>query len=78
MKKILFVANIHKHFLAFHLPYMQWFKNQGYKVHVVAGGDADVVVPIADKQFTLPIERSPFKVSNIRACSKLSSIIKRE
>lgn len=78
MKKILFVANIHKHFLAFHLPYIRWFKGQGYKVHVVAGGDAAVIVPDVDEQFTLPIERSPFNLSNINACRELQRLIDRE
>lgn len=78
MKKVLFVANIHKHFLAFHLPYIQWFKNQGYEVHVAAGGERDVVVPNADKMFYLPLERSPFKLTNINACRELKEIIEKE
>ena len=78
MDKILFVANIHKHFLAFHLPYIQWFKERGYEVHVAAGGDPNIVVPFVDKQFTLSIERNPFNFSNIKACRKLQAIINRE
>lgn len=78
MKKVLFVANIHKHFLAFHLPYIQWFKDQGCEIHVAAGGDPNVTVPIADRQFTIPIERSPFSCANIRACWELRTIIDRE
>ena len=78
MKKVLFVANIHKHFLAFHLPYIQWFKEQGYEVHVAAGGDRNVVVPNADKMFYLSLERHPFKMANIKAYKELRRIIEAE
>lgn len=78
MKKILFVANIHKHFLAFHLPYIQWFKDKGYEVHVAAGGDKKIVVPNADKIFYLSLERNPFRIANIRAYSELKGIIEKE
>lgn len=78
MKKILFVANIHKHFLAFHIPYIKWLKDEGYEVHVAAGGDPNVHVPIADKQFNIHIERNPFRFSNIKACRELRTIIEKE
>lgn len=78
MRKVLFVANIHKHFLAFHLPYIQWFKDHGYEVHVAAGGERDVVVPNADKMFYLSLERHPFKLANIKACKELRRIIAEE
>lgn len=78
MKKILFVANIHKHFLAFHLPYIQWFKDKGYEVHVAAGGDRNIKVPVADKVYYLSLERSPFSINNIKACHELKSIIEQE
>lgn len=78
MRKVLFVANIHKHFLAFHLPYIQWFKDHGYEVHVAAGGERDVVVPHADKMFYLSLERHPFKLANIKACKELRRIIAEE
>ena len=72
------MANIHKHFLAFHLPYIQWFKEQGYEVHVAAGGDRSVVVPNADKMFYLSLERHPFKMANVKAYKELRRIIEAE
>lgn len=77
MKKVLFVANIHKHFMAFHLPYIKWFKENGYEVHVAAN-DGSVVVPMADKQWNLCIERKPFKFNNFKAYKELKSIIEEE
>lgn len=78
MKKVLFVANIHKHFLAFHLPYIQWFKDQGYEVHIAAGGERNVIVPNADKMFYLSLERYPFKLANIKAYRELRRIMENE
>lgn len=78
MKKVLFVANIHKHFLAFHVPYIQWFKDNGYEVHVAAGGERNIIVPNADKTFYLSLERHPFKLANIKAYRELKRIMQEE
>lgn len=75
--KILFVANIHKHFTAFHIPYIQYLKEQGYEVHVAAN-DGSTRIEEANKQFDLPINRSPYSFSNIKAIAQLRSIIKSE
>ena len=34
MKKVLFTATVDSHIIHFHIPYLQWFKEQGYEVHV--------------------------------------------
>jgi glycosyltransferase EpsD len=77
MSKILFVANIHKHFIAFHIPYIVWLQQRGNEVHVAAGGEA-VSVPYADKQFNISVQRSPFHWSNLKACRELKAIIRQE
>lgn len=77
MEKILFVANIHKHFRAFHIPYIEYLKSEGYEVHVAAN-DPDTLVPEADKQFVLPINRNPFSINNLKAINKLKKIISDE
>lgn len=76
-KKVLFVANIHKHFLAFHLPYLKWLKEQGVEVHVAASG-CDTIVPYVDKQFDICFDRFPLKVKNIKAYRQLKKIIDSE
>jgi glycosyltransferase EpsD len=75
--KILFVANIHKHFKAFHIPYINWLKYQGYEVHVAAN-DGSTIIDEADKQFNLPINRNPLSARNIKAVAILKKIIKKE
>jgi glycosyltransferase EpsD len=77
MKKILFVANIHKHFRAFHIPYIEYLKSKGYDVHVAAN-DPDTKVPEADKQYNLPINRNPFSKNNFKAIKQLKEIIATE
>jgi glycosyltransferase EpsD len=75
--KILFVANIHKHFRAFHLPYFNLLKQLGYEVHVAAN-DPDTLISEADKQFNIPISRSPFSLNNIKSIFKIKRIINDE
>lgn len=75
-KKILFVANISIHFRAFHLPYMAYFKQNGWEVHA-ASGDEDAV-PYCDKVITLPLKRSPWHLSNIQAVQMLKALIDAE
>lgn len=72
-KKVLFVATIMGHFKAFHEPYMEWFKMQGWEVHAAAGEDAPLL--FCDKKYGIPIQRSPFRVSNICSIIELKRII---
>ncbi|WP_077214404.1 glycosyltransferase family 4 protein [Bacillus dakarensis] len=71
--KILLCATVDYHFSAFHLPYMKWFKERGWEVHVAANGEKDL--PYVDKKYHLPIQRSPFCRANIDAYRKLKGII---
>jgi glycosyltransferase EpsD len=72
-KKVLFCATVDYHFKAFHLPYMKWFKEQGWEIHVAANGNMEL--PYVDKKFDIPIQRSPFNLKNIRVYDQLKSII---
>ncbi|WP_246879932.1 glycosyltransferase family 4 protein [Bacillus suaedae] len=74
VKKVLYCATVDYHFSAFHLPYMQWFKEQGWDVHVAAAGNNEL--PFTDKKFTIPIHRSPFKLSNFKAYKQLRTLMK--
>ena len=79
-KKVLFVATVVKlHIMVFHIPYLEWFKKNGYEVHVAAKNDYDnkeeCNIPFCDKFHDLPFERSPFKKNNIYVYKELKSII---
>jgi glycosyltransferase EpsD len=72
-KKVLFCATVDIHFKAFHLPYLKWFKEQGWEVHVAAEGDNEL--PFVDQKYNIPIQRSPFKKENLNAYRKLKLLI---
>ncbi|WP_141504020.1 glycosyltransferase family 4 protein [Paenibacillus luteus] len=71
--KILFCATVDYHFEAFHLPMMEWFKQQGWEVHVAAKGALSL--PFVDRKFELQIERSPIHSNNLQAYQELKKII---
>lgn len=71
--KILFCATVDYHFKAFHLPVMEWFKQQGWEVHIAAKGEMEL--PFVDRKFNLPIERSPIHANNAAAYRELKAVI---
>lgn len=78
-KKVLFVATVvKKHINVFHLPYLQWFQEQGYETHVCARDDfngEECIIPHCDQHFDIPFERSPLNKNNIKAYRQLKKII---
>ncbi|WP_416828181.1 glycosyltransferase family 4 protein [Ectobacillus polymachus] len=82
MKKVLFVATVvRKHINVFHLPYLKWFKENGYETHVCARNDyenkEECVIPYCDRFFDLPFERSPFKVNNLNIYKQLKILVEK-
>jgi len=80
MKKVLFVATVVKtHIMTFHIPYLEWFKQNGYETHVCAKNDyvnkEDCVIPYCDKFYDIPFARSPVSPSNLEAYRQLKGII---
>ena len=75
-KKVLFTATVDSHILAFHLPFLKWFKEQGYEVHVATNGDEEI--PYCDKKIKISFERSPFKLNNIKAIFQLKTVLLKE
>lgn len=80
MKKVLFIATVvRQHIMVFHIPYLEWFKQNGYEVHVAARNDYEnkdeCKIPFCDKFYDLPFERSPFKKNNFYVQKKLKKII---
>lgn len=79
-KKVLFVATVVKaHINVFHLPYLKWFKENGYETHVCAKDDfngEECIIPNCDVHYNIPFERLPFNISNFKAYNQLKKIIK--
>jgi glycosyltransferase involved in cell wall biosynthesis len=79
-KKVLVVATVAKaHIIAFHIPYLKWFKENGYETHVCAKNDfknkKECNIPYCDNYYDLPFERSPIKKGNYRTYKLLKQLI---
>lgn len=77
-KKVLFTATITLHIKTFHLPYLKWFKEQGYEVHVAAKNDfinEPCIIPNCDKYYDIKFARFPFSKTNIKAYKQLKKLI---
>jgi glycosyltransferase EpsD len=74
-KKVLFTSHT-ANFQKFNRPFMRWFREQDWEVHYASDGAEKILD--CDKEFTIPFERSPFSLSNIRAIGKLKKIIDAE
>lgn len=76
MKKVLYVATVDIHIKTFHLPYLKMLHDMGYEVHVATNGIEKF--PYCDKKYTIPIERNPYKLKNLKAIKELKKIIDKE
>ena len=76
MKKVLFTATVDSHIIQFHIPYLKWFKEQGYEVHVATNGNEKI--PYCDIKHKISFERNPIKINNIKAIFELKKIIEEE
>lgn len=75
-KKVLFTATVDSHILHFHIPYLKWFHEKGYEVHVATNGEENI--PFCDVKHKVSFARSPFKIDNIKAIRELKKIIEQE
>lgn len=69
MRKVLYTASTYSHIRNFHRPYLDWFRKEGWLVHVAAGGAASGV-PEADECLSLPFAKRMTAPSNFR-CARL-------
>ena len=78
-KKVLFTATVVKtHINVFHLPYLKWFKEKGYEVHIAAKNDfinEPCIIPNCDKYYDIQFARFPFSKANINAYKELKKLI---
>lgn len=75
-KKVLFVATVDSHIRFFHLPYLQYFKEQGYEVHVATNGEEEF--SYCDVKHQVPMTKSPFCLCNIKGYKMLKQLIEQE
>ena len=77
MKKILFVATVVGHINAFHIPYLKWFKEQGWETHVAAhaGSEQESHISYCDVFHEVSFTRTPFTFKNLKAYKVLKELI---
>lgn len=78
MKKILYTASTFSHIVNFHLPYLKWFKDTGFEVHVAAGNGGKLSEEYADKVIPLNLEKSIASFGNFKLAFELSRTISDE
>lgn len=72
--KVLFLSNT-ANFSKFNLPYMRWFKEQGWQVDYASAGEEDV--PDCDRQYKISIVRSPFHIlKNLKGLCELKKLLR--
>lgn len=75
-KKILYVATVDSHIKCFHLPYLEMMQKEGWETHVATNGHEKI--PFCDKRHTICMERSPFKLDNIKAIKQMKQLLEKE
>lgn len=76
MKKILFTASTASHILNFHLPYLKYFKDNGWQVHVAVGDYKEI--PFTDHIHIIPLEKNILSVANLKSIVKMRQILNEE
>lgn len=78
-KKVLFVASVYRHLTAFHIPYIQYFQSNGYKVYAGAGEDIKVRKELEALNvhcIDIAFSRSPVSKDNIVAYKQLKKLFR--
>lgn len=75
MKKVLYTATSDIHIKTFHLPYLKWFKENGYEIHLAVENRGNIDLSFCDKIFYLPFKRLPYSKVHLSAYKSLKNII---
>lgn len=81
MKKILFVATVQSHIMNFHVPYLEYWANRGYEVHVATKmnkkeyKETELTLGYV-KWHQIDFDRNPFSKYSIIALKQLKQLMK--
>lgn len=78
MKKILFAASTLSHIENFHIPYLKYFKDNGFEVHIMGKENNKLLIPYVDKVIPINFEKNMFSFKNFISAFKISKLIKKE
>ncbi len=78
MEKVLFIATVESHIINFHIPYIRYFKTNGYEVHVATrlSSRKKELKEVGAILHDISFSRFPYSLSNIRALNYLIKIMK--
>ena len=78
--KVLFIAHVENHLLNFHQPFFNFFRSNGWQVHVAAntGKRREELDRLGVVCHHLAFARSPFSLANIGAFRQLRQIMEQE
>lgn len=77
IKKVLFVAHMDSHIANFHLPYLKWFKDNGYETHVASNSkESTREILYCDVKHQIDFLRSPFSLKNFKVYKSFKKIVK--
>ncbi|MEW6447515.1 MAG: glycosyltransferase family 4 protein [Bacillota bacterium] len=76
--RVLFVATVARHLLAFHVPYIRLLQEWGYEVEVACNpaGEGALFAPLGVRLHKVPFQRRPLSVRNLRAFFYLLRLFK--
>lgn len=78
MEKILFVAHMDSHIANFHIPYLKWFKDQGYEVHVASNRmEQTKEILYCDFKHQIDFVRTPFSLKNRKPYQQMKELLKK-
>ena len=78
MKKILFAASTLSHIENFHIPYLKYFKDNGFEVHIIGKENNKFPIPYIDKVVPINFEKNMFSFKNFISAFKISKLIRDE
>ena len=78
MKKILFSASTLSHIENFHIPYLKYFKEQGFEVHIIGKENNKLPISYADKIIPINFQKNMFSIKNFISAFKISKLIREE
>ncbi len=77
-RRVLYVAVSQGHLSVFHNPYIEWFRDRGYKVDIAARAVDGFPLAQHDYFHEIDFARSPFSIDNIRGFFRLVRILRAE
>ncbi|MDI6631747.1 MAG: glycosyltransferase family 4 protein [Bacillota bacterium] len=79
-KKVLFVATVARHLLAFHIPYFRLFQRWGYAVEAACNpaGEAAAFAALGVRLHPVPFRRRPLSLGNLEAFRVLRRLLREE